>query len=307
MNNAVNLNKNKTTITKTNEQDGKFLTTVKEFFNVIWNNKMSRVGFLILVFFLLLSIFGPMLVPAPESNYLNRLLEPCADHWLGTDYAGRDILCQFVHGSRDVLLVAFYAACFSIVFACAIGIFAGLAGGKTDTTLMLITNIVLTMPSFPVTMVLSMVINVSNDILFGLVLSIWSWAGLAKAIRSQVLVLKHKEFIEVSKLMGISSFNIITKDVIPNIISFIAINFIAIMKGAIMTSVGLMVLGLVPFQGSHWGMMIQMAMSQSAVLYGGLGPIVYFVTPIIGILLFQLGCYLFANGLDEALNPRLRK
>ena len=152
-----------------------------------------------------------------------------------------------------------------------------------------------------------MVINVSNNVLFGLVLSLWSWAGLAKAIRSQVLVIRNKDFIEASRVMGISTINIILKDVIPNITSFIAINFISIMKGAIMTSVSLMVLGLVPFQGSHWGMMINMAMSQSAVLYGGLGPIVYFMTPIMGIVLFQLGCYFFANGLDEAMNPRLRK
>lgn len=288
-------------------REGTFLNSLKEFFQVIWKNKMARVGFIILVFFLLLSIFGPMFVQAPKSNYLDRLQPPSSAHWLGTDYAGRDILAQFVVGSRDVLLVAFYAALFSIVFACAIGIFSGLVGGKTDEFLMLITNIVLTMPSLPVTMVLSMIINVNNNIIFGLVLSLWSWAGLAKAIRSQVLVIRHKDFIEASRVMGISTVNIILKDIVPNITSFIAINFISIMKGAIMTSVGLMVLGLVPFSGSHWGMMIQMSMSQSAVLYGGVGPIVYFMTPIMGILLFQLGCYLFANGLDEAMNPRLRK
>ncbi|QAA34449.1 ABC transporter permease [Clostridium manihotivorum] len=288
-------------------KEGSFLNSLKEFFQVIWKNKMARVGFLILIFFLILSIFGPMIVKAPVSNYFDRLKPPSSRHWLGTDYAGRDIFSQFITGSRSVLLVAFYAALFSIIFACTMGILSGLVGGKTDEALMMITNIILTMPSFPVTMVLSMVINVTNNVLFGLVLSLWSWAGLAKAIRSQVLVIRHKDFIEVSRIMGISTFNIIVKDIIPNITSFIAINFIAIMKGAIITSVGLMVLGLVPFQGSHWGMMMQMAMSQSAVLYGGLGPIVYFLTPIMGILFFQLGCYLFANGLDEAMNPRLRK
>ncbi|EOR20342.1 MAG: ABC transporter permease [Clostridium sp.] len=293
--------------TKIFEKDGSFLTSLKEFFQVIWRNKMARVGFLILVFFLLLATFGPMIVPDPASNYLDRLKAPSVEHWLGTDYAGRDILSLFINGSRSVLLVAFYAALFSIIFACGIGITAGLLGGKIDEILMLITNIVLTMPTLPVTMVLSMVINVSNDVLFGLVLSLWSWAGLAKAIRSQVLVIRNKDFIEASRVMGISTVNIILKDIVPNITSFIAINFISIMKGAIMTSVSLMVLGLVPFQGSHWGMMIQMAMSQSAVLYGGLGPIVYFMTPIMGIVLFQLGCYFFANGLDEAMNPRLRK
>ena len=302
MSRSISLNKKNTF-----EKEGSFLTSLKEFFQVIWNNKMSRIGFLILMFFLILAIVGPMIVGYPASNYLNRLKPPSAANWLGTDYAGRDIFALFINGSRSVLLVAFYAAIFSIIFACGIGITAGLIGGKTDTFLMLITDIVLTMPTLPVTMVLSMVINVSSDVLFGLVLSLWSWAGLAKAIRSQVLVIRNKDFIEASRVMGISTINIILKDVIPNITSFIAINFISIMKGAIMTSVSLMVLGLVPFQGSHWGMMINMAMSQSAVLYGGLGPIVYFMTSIMGIVLFQLGCYFFANGLDEAMNPRLRK
>ena len=288
-------------------KEGTLLNSLKEFFQVIWKNKMARVGFLILVFFLLLSILGPVFIDQPKSNYLERLKGPSWEHLLGVDYAGRDILAQFVVGSRDVLLVAFYAALFAILFACTIGILSGLVGGKIDDLLMLITNVVLTMPSLPVTMVLSMIINVNSNILFGLILSLWSWAGLAKAIRSQVLIIRNKDYIEASRIMGISTFGIIVKDIIPNITSFIAINFIAIMKGAIITSVGLMVLGLVPFQGSHWGMMIQMAMSQSAVLYGGIGPIVYFMTPIMGILLFQLGCYLFANGLDEAMNPRLRK
>lgn len=302
MSSSISLNKKNSF-----EKEGSFLTSLKEFFQVIWNNKMSRIGFLILMFFLILAIVGPIIVGEPASNYLNRLKPPSTANWLGTDYAGRDIFALFINGSRSVLLVAFYAAIFSIIFACGIGITAGLIGGKTDTFLMLITDIVLTMPTLPVTMVLSMVINVSSDVLFGLVLSLWSWAGLAKAIRSQVLVIRNKDFIEASRVMGISTINIILKDVIPNITSFIAINFISIMKGAIMTSVSLMVLGLVPFQGSHWGMMINMAMSQSAVLYGGLGPIVYFMTPIMGIVLFQLGCYFFANGLDEAMNPRLRK
>lgn len=302
MSSSISLNKKYTF-----EKEGSFLTSLKEFFQVIWNNKMSRIGFLILMFFLILAIVGPIIVGEPASNYLNRLKPPSTANWLGTDYAGRDIFALFINGSRSVLLVAFYAAIFSIIFACGIGITAGLVGGKVDALLMLITDIVLTMPTLPVTMVLSMVINVSSDVLFGLVLSLWSWAGLAKAIRSQVLVIRNKDFIEASRVMGISTINIILKDVIPNITSFIAINFISIMKGAIMTSVSLMVLGLVPFQGSHWGMMINMAMSQSAVLYGGLGPIVYFMTPIMGIVLFQLGCYFFANGLDEAMNPRLRK
>lgn len=289
------------------QEKGTLLESVKDFFKVIWRNKMSRVGLIIVSIFILLAIFGPMLVSDPKSDFLIRLQEPSASHWLGTDYAGRDIFSMFIKGTRTVLMVALYAGVFAIIIACAVGITSGLLGGKVDAVLMMITDIVLTMPQFPVIMVLTMVINVDNNVLFGLVLGIWSWAALAKAIRTQVLTLKDKEFIEASRIMGISNLDIITKDVLPNIVSFVAINFISIMRGAILSSVNLMILGLVPINGTHWGMMLQMAIAQTSLLYGGLQSIVNFMTPIMGILLFQLGCYLFAMGLDEAMNPRLRR
>lgn len=292
---------------QTVQEKGTLLESVKDFFKIIWRNKMSRMGLIIVAIFILLAIFGPILVSDPKSNFLIRLQGPSAAHWLGTDYAGRDIFAMFIKGTRTVLMAALYAGIFAIIIACAVGITSGLLGGKVDTVLMMITDIVLTMPQFPVIMVLTMVINVDNNILFGMVLGVWSWAALAKAIRTQVLTLKDKEFIEASRLMGISNMDIITKDVLPNIVSFVAVNFISIMRGAILSSVNLMILGLVPINGTHWGMMLQMAIAQTALLYGGLQSIVNFMTPIMGILLFQLGCYLFAMGLDEAMNPRLRR
>lgn len=276
------------------------------FFSSIWANKMSRIGLIILTFFILIAIFGPILLEEPKINYAGRLQGPSLQHLLGTDFSGKDTLVQLILGSRDVLLVSVYTAIFSILFACIVGISAGLFGGKLDEILMIITNIVITIPSFPVTMILSMAISIDNQLTFGLVLSIWSWAGLAKAIRSQVMVIKYKDFIEASKIMGLKNITIIINDVLPNIVSYIAVNFISIMKGAILASVGLMYLGLVPFKGNHWGMMINLALSQTGALLGS-SSMVYFLAPVVSIVLFQLGCYLFATGLDEALNPRLRK
>jgi peptide/nickel transport system permease protein len=201
--------------------------------------------------------------------------------------------------------VAAYAGLFAIAFATIVGVVAGLQGGAVDNALMLFTNVVLTTPAFPMTMILSMVIRTSNTVLFGLMLSLFSWAGLAKAIRSQVLNLKHREFIEASRIMGISKVNIIFYDVLPNIVSYIAVSFISIMRNAINASVGLMLLGLVPFQGNHWGVMISVAISQTGALMGS-SNMVYFLAPVACLVLFQLGCYFFATGLDEALNPRLR-
>lgn len=289
------------------DKKGTLVEGLKDFFKIIWRNKMSRVGLVIVAVFILIAIFGPLLVEDPKSDFLIRLKAPSSEHWLGTDYAGRDIFSMFIKGTRTVLMVALYAGVFAVIIACAVGITSGLLGGKVDAVLMMITDIVLTMPQFPVIMVLSMVINVSNNILFGFVLGIWSWAALAKAIRTQVLTLKDRDFIEASRIMGLPNIDIITKDLLPNIVSFVAINFISIMRGAILSSVNLMVLGLVPINGTHWGMMLQMAIAQTSLLYGGIQPIVNFMTPIMGILLFQLGCYLFAMGLDEAMNPRLRR
>lgn len=278
---------------------------ISTFFSVIWRNPLSRVGLIIVAIFLLMAILGPELIPPLKSNYANRLKPPSAEHWLGTDLAGKDTLKQLIMGSRDVLLVAAWAGFFAISFAAIIGIVSGLQGGAVDNVLMMITNVILTLPAFPMTMILSMVIRTSNSILFGLLLSLWSWAGLAKAIRSQVLNLKHREFIEASRIMGISKVNIILYDVLPNIVSYIAVSFISIMRNAITASVGLMVLGLVPFQGNHWGVMINVAISQTGALMGS-GSMVYFLAPVVCLMLFQLGCYFFATGLDEALNPRLR-
>ena len=278
---------------------------IKGFFASIWRNKMSRIGLIILILFLLMAILGPMILTPPKANYMSRLKGPSAEHWLGTDYSGKDTLVQLILGAKDVLLVAFYAGAISITIACVVGILSGLIGGKLDAILMLITNVMVTIPSFPVTMVLSMVISIDNAFMFGMVLSIQSWAGLAKAIRSQVLIIKNRDFIEASRILGMSNFNIIINDVIPNIISYIAVNFISMMKEAIMAAVGLMYLGLVPFQGNHWGMMIQLSLTTSGAMMGS-GAIVYFLSPVVCIILFQLGCYLFATGLDEALNPRLR-
>jgi peptide/nickel transport system permease protein len=284
----------------------KLLERVKEFFQVIFRNKRATAGLIILIFFFLMSTIGPMIVKLQaDTDFANALKGPSAKHWLGTDFYGKDTLSQFVHGSRNVLFVAFLTAFFTCIIAFVIGTIAGVVGGPVDAVLMFATNIILTVPSFPIMMILSMVIKISNPVSFALVLSIWSWAPLAKAIRSQILSLKNRDFVEACRVLGLSLGHIILKEMFPNMVSYIAINFIMIMKGSITASVGLIYLGLVPFQSTHWGLMLNMAVSSTGAMYGSNG-LFYFLVPVFGIMLFQMGCLLFSNGIDEALNPRLR-
>jgi len=273
---------------------------------IIWHNKRAFVGLLILLFFFLMATIGPEVVPlSMKSHYAERYLPPSREHILGTDYAGRDVWALIVHGSREVLLVAFLAALFTVCIGITIGMFAGLRGGLTDTLLMILTNAILTVPSFPVMLIIGSVFAVHNAVAFGALLSIWAWGGLARATRSQVLSLKEREFIEAARVLGLSTFHIVFRELLPNIMPYVTINFLTTMRWAITASVGLMLLGLVPFSSKNWGMMMNMAMTQSGAIYVP-HALSYVLSPMIAIVLFQLGALFFAHGLDEVLDPRLR-
>lgn len=280
----------------------------RSFFQIIYRNQRAFLGLLILIAFMLLAVVGPMVVPLDmKPNYLPgaRLQGPTLAHPFGTDYAGRDTMAQFVHGAKGVIVLAFATAVFTLIIAFVIGGVAGVAGGSLDGILMFITDIILTVPSFPIMMVLSMAVKITDPISFALVLSVWSWAGLARAIRAQILSLKRRDFVEAAHVMGMGLPHIVVKEMLPNMASYVAYHFIMIMRNAVTASVGLMVLGLVPFDTSHWGMMLQIAMTATGAVFGG-PAIFYFLTPVMGIMFFQMACLFFASGMEEAFNPRLR-
>lgn len=272
---------------------------------VYWKNNYAKFGTIVMFIFVIFAIIGPIFFSDLKADYANTLKGPSLNHWLGTDASGRDTLSQFILGTNEVLLIAFFTGLFTVIIGVIIGVISGLVGGVVDDILMLITTVVLTIPTFPVLMVLSLVVSASNPLTFGLLLSLWSWAGLAKTIRAQVLSLKHSEFIQASKILGLSKKHIIKNDIFPQIIPFILVNYILIMKNSVLASVGLMMLGLAPFKGEHWGMMLNLAMTKSGAMFGS-GALVYLLTPIIGIVLFQVSCFMISKGLEDAFNPRKR-
>jgi peptide/nickel transport system permease protein len=282
------------------------LDGIRAFFGIIRRNHRAFAGLLILIFFVLMALVGPQILTLDNTaRYSQRLQAPSWSHPLGTDYAGRDTAVQFVHGANDVITLSLLTALFTVTIAFLVGGMAGVAGGALDSALMFVTNIILTVPSFPIMMVLAMVVTITDPFSFALVLSIWSWAGLARAIRSQILSLKNREFIEASRILGLGLPHIVFREMLPNMASYVAYHFIMIMRNAVTASVGLMVLGLVPFSATHWGMMLNLAMTSTGAVYGSTA-LIYFVTPIMGIMLFQMGCLFFASGMEEAFNPRLR-
>lgn len=279
---------------------------VKELWEEIKVNRKAMTGFVILMFFILMATIGPRVLKLDLTiRFSERYQMPSWKHILGTDFAGRDTFVQLVYGSQEVLSVGILTATFTILIGFFIGALSGLIGKWVDSIIMFITNLFLTIPQFPILIVISTLIKVSNPLVFSLILSLFSWGGLARAIRSQILSLKHSEFIVACRIMNLSTMHIIFKEIMPNIISYIAVNFIFIIQSAVNASVGLMMLGLAPYSPTNWGMMISLAVQNTGGIFNPRAYI-YLLSPIVCLALFQLGCIFLANGLDEAFNPRIK-
>jgi len=253
-----------------------------------------------------MAALGPALVKLDMTpSHETRFLPPSTAHFLGTDYGGRDVLALIIHGSRDILLIAFSTGFFGVMLASAAGIFAGLAGGRADAVIMRFIDVFLTVPAFPVMAIFAALFRIKSPLEFGLILAIWSWPALARSIRSQILTLKQKEFVEASQVMGMGSLHVMFSELLPNLMPYITINFINITKGAITASVGIMLLGLVPLRVENWGMMLNMAAFQSGAIYVPRA-MAYLLSPIVAIVLFQYSLISLASGIDQLFDPRLR-
>ncbi len=274
-------------------------------FKVFFGNKLSGMGTSILVFFILLGIIGPYIFPYSTSISMeDQLLAPSFIHPFGTDLWGRDIFRQIVAGTSDVLSIAFLAAIFSVVLALVLGMFSGIVGGFFDKFIMFVTNVFLTIPSLPVFLILAAIFTVDNAVTFAIILSIFSWAGMCRSIRAQIISLKERDFIQICKVMKMSKGHIIFKELLPNVGSYILINFIIVMKNAITGSVGLMLLGVASFEPTNWGAILTSAKNNGALINPH--SYMWLFAPILCIAIFQLGVIILSKGLDDTLNPRLR-
>lgn len=283
-----------------------FTSNVKSSFRIIRKSRASLAGFIIIVAFTLMASIGPNVFPYDRTPHVaDRYLPPSWEHLLGTDWAGRDTLAQIINGSREVLIVAFLAAIFTTTIAFVIGISSGFIGGKTDTLLMLGTDIFLVVPQFPLLLIIVTTIpRFLSPPEIALILGIVGWATLARGLRAQVLSMKEKEFIESARCLGLSRFHILFREILPNLLPYIAMSLIFSIIGAIYSQVGLYFIGAMPITVTNWGVMIQTAIGHGALINPDVWP--YLFSPLICLILIQTGFILFLHSLEEIFNPRLR-
>ncbi len=272
---------------------------------IIARNKAGLVGFIGLIIYILMATVGPILVPLDTQVKPNQMyLPPSLQHPMGTDSEGRDIFSQIVNGASDVLFVAFLAGIITVVIATLLGTFAGFKGGWVDAAIMAVDDILLTIPQFPLLSVLSALVRLDNPTL-ATIIGILSWPALARAIRSQVLSVKERDFIEAARALDLGTGHIIFTEIMPNLMSYIVISLIFAMTGAVYAQVGLVFLGFVPFESQNWGVMINLAWTRGAIFFKD--SIYYILAPILAISGFQLSAIMFSRALEEIFNPRLRE
>lgn len=284
---------------------GRITRSAKEFLKILRRNKSGTVGLAILLVFIILGTVGPMVVPKPVSDPSKIYLPLSWEHPFGTDFEGKDVFAQIVHGTPIVLQIAFLTGLLTILIAIVLGSISGFKGGLLDTVIMFVADIILTIPFIPLFMVLATIIRFSDARAIALLLAAFSWPSIARAIRSQVLALRETTFIEAAKIIGYSTIEIIFREMLPNIAPFIAVSFIFASINAIYAQVGLAFLGIVPYIGENWGIMINRAYTYGAIFYSK--SFWYNMAPILMIILLQTGLILFSRLLEDMLNPRVRE
>jgi peptide/nickel transport system permease protein len=276
-----------------------------ELIAVIARRPVGLAGLIGVGSFLLLAYVVPLVVPLHNTVDIKSVyLTPSLDHPLGTDFEGRDVLNQIVYGGRDILTIAFLAAFFSTAIAITFGSLAATLGGKFDTVVLAIADIVLTVPHLIVLIVVAAIFRPTGFLIVAALLASLQWAGLLRQVRAQILSLKEREYVEAARSLDLGLFHVIFREMLPNMASYIAIHFIFAMTGTVYAQVGLIVLGLIPLTGANWGVMLQLALQQGAIYFSD--SFWYIMSPILAIALFQLSLVALASGLEDIFNPRLR-
>ncbi|UHA71636.1 ABC transporter permease [Paenibacillus sp. 481] len=268
-------------------------------------NNAALVGLSIFIFFVLIALFGPLIVPYDPAEQVGPpFAAPSAAFLLGTNDAGQDIFSELIMGTRVSLLIGILASLLGIGVGCVIGIISGYFGGFIDTCFMRLVDIVLVVPFLPLMIMLSAFVGPSfwNMIL---VIGLLSWASPARIIRAQVMSIKTRGYIEAAKSMRTPHFVILYKHLLPGVLPVIASQWIMAASHAILSEASLSFLGLGDPLTKSWGSVLFYAQARGAFLTEAW---VWWILPP-GLLITTLvvGFAMAGYAVEEASQPRLQK
>ena len=272
----------------------------RDAFDRLISNKLSLFGSIYILFIVTLALITPLIAPY-DYAYQDLNLGPSgpsAEHWLGTDTLGRDLLTRMMYGSRVSLMVGFLATMVALSIGVLWGTIAGFTGGKVDTIMMRIVDVLYGIP-FIIFVILLMVIFGRNLILLFMAIGAVEWLTMARIVRSQVMSLSKQEFILAAEAMGVSKAGIIYKHLIPNAIGPVIVYATLTVPQIMLLEAFLSFLGLgVQAPLSSWGLLIR----DGAVSMEEYWWLLIFPSLAFSLTLFSLN--FIGDGLRDALDPR---
>ena len=225
-------------------------------------------------------------------------------HLLGTDTQGRGIFSHIVNGGRTLIVTALLAGLISTTIAVLLGALAALVGGPVDRVLTALANFILVLPRFPLLIVLAALFTLNNIVLLATLIGLLVWPALMRAVRAQVLSLRERDYVEAARALDLGRRHIITREILPNMMSFVLINLILAVTFAMYDQIGLIFLGMAPINDYSWGVMLYFGRTRGALFSPDSAAMV--LAPVVAIALFQVSMVMFARALEEVFDPRLR-
>jgi peptide/nickel transport system permease protein len=263
-------------------------------------HKPAVFGLLLLLLVVAAAALAPVLYPVSPFELVGKPFQPpFGDYLFGTDMLGRDLTAGVLHGARTTLLVGFVATVIAVLVGVTIGGLAGYFGGRTDTLLMRLTEIFQTIPFFLFAILIVAVMTPSiGSVVFAI--AAVSWPPMARLVRGEFMALRNREFVQACLLMGMSNRRIILLHILPNTLSAIIVTGSLMVATAILTESGLSFLGLTDANTISWGFIIGSGRSALRTAWW------ICAIPGIAILLTVMAINLVGDGLNDALNPRLK-
>jgi peptide/nickel transport system permease protein len=229
---------------------------------------------------------------------------PSASSWLGTDNFGGDVFTKLMYGTRTSLVIGVLAGAVGTGVGVVVGTLAGFRGGIVEEALMGFTNVMITIPSIVVLILLSVAVHSRSVVVMGLIIGVTSWPWTARSIRAQAGSLRTRDHVDIARLSGAGTARLIIWEILPYMLSYVVMAFVLQLAGAILQEAALSLLGLGPSNVVSLGVMLFWALLWESARTGAWWA---FVPPTLMLTLIAFSLFLLQSSLGEILNPRLRR
>ncbi len=269
------------------------------------SNGKALAGLAIVAVLGVFAVIGPWITPYdPSARSDDLLVAPGSAHWFGTTHLGQDILSQILDGTRSVMLVGLGAGAVATVLAVLFGVTSGYFGGFGGEGLSAVSNVFLVIPALPLILIITLALPETDDLTIALVIGFTSWAWGARVLRAQTLSLRSRDYVEAARATGESTWRILSFEILPNLTAVIAASFVGTVIFAVLSEITLAFIGVPGVSDWNWGAILFWAQSQQALAQGAWW---WFVPAGLAIALLGTGLALLNFGIDEYVNPRLRR